>query len=100
PTCRPLPDLAHELATQAGFTCFAVGHHAARGGDDRGAHAAHHAGDGVLVHVTTAARRAHAPDAGDHAGVVTGVLEVDAEDALLLVLDQLVVVHVALAQQN
>src|SRR5262249_10941528 len=43
---------------------------------------------------------AHALDARDHAVVVARVLEVDAEDTLLAVLDHLEIVDEALAQQH
>src|SRR5215218_6075206 len=46
-----LPDLRDDLAADALPAGVVAGHHATRGGDDRGAHAAEHLGDGAGVHV-------------------------------------------------
>src|SRR5262245_6685402 len=96
----PLPDVAHELAPEARFARLAVGHDALRCGQDRGAEAAHHLRDAVLGHVHAAPGGAHALESRDHRRLVLGVLEIDPQHALTIVLDDLVVVDETLAQQH
>src|SRR5206468_11476380 len=96
----PLPDLAHELAAESGFACFAVGHDALGCRNDGRAEAAHHLENAVLRHVHPPPRGADPPQAADHRSLVGGVLEVNAQHALALVVDELEVVDVALAQQH
>src|SRR5207249_4133046 len=96
----PLPEPAQQLAAESGFASFAFGHESARGRQDRGAETAHHARDLVSTHVHPASGTAHALNAGDHARVLARILEIDAQHALLAVLDDLVVVDETLAQQH
>src|SRR5207249_7770654 len=62
-----LPYIANQLATQALLARLHAGHHAARGGDNRRAHAAEDARDFRRAHITPQARLAHPLQAGDDA---------------------------------
>src|SRR5580692_7560820 len=73
----PLPDLREDLAADAGGARVVAGHHAARGGDDRGAHAAEHLGDVLGVGVGAPPGAGYAAQAGDRRASVLGVLQPD-----------------------
>src|SRR5436190_12488821 len=68
----PLSDDAEHFAAETVGARLAIGHHAARGRQDRDAQAVHHARDVVASHVDAQARLRDALDALDHrtAGVV------------------------------
>src|SRR5688572_17826056 len=70
-----LPDLGDDLAADARLARVVAGHHAARRGQDRGAHAAEHLGDVLRVDVGPLARARDAPDPRDHRRAVLGVLQ-------------------------
>src|SRR4051812_39651701 len=63
---RDRPDLRADLAADALPAGVVAGHHATRGRDDRGAHAAEHLGDGAGVHVGPLAGTRDALQARDH----------------------------------
>src|ERR1039458_7866260 len=71
------PDLRQDLAADARGARVVAGHHAVRGRDDRGAHAAEHLGDVLGVDVRAPARTRRAPQPGDRRAAVLGVLQAD-----------------------
>src|SRR5437588_8592264 len=71
------PDEADDLAADALLLGAAAGHHAARGGQDRDAHAAEDARQAVLARVDATARLGDALEPGDDAPVAAAVLELD-----------------------
>src|SRR5688572_3629327 len=97
---RSLPDVDEDLAAHAFPGRAAPGHEAAGGGQDVDAQAAVHAGDLVLAAVDPAAGTADPLQVRDHALHARAVLEVHAQDALLVVLRHLEVGHVALVLQD
>src|SRR5262245_28388546 len=96
----PLPDLEDDLAAEARVARLTVGHQSTRGGNDGGAHAAHHLRDGGLADVHATARRAHPANAGDDGGVVRGVAQVDPQGVAPFALDHLEIVDVALLHEH
>src|SRR5687768_2959356 len=95
-----LPDVDEDLAAHALAGRALPRHEAARGGQDVDAQAAVHAGDLVLPAVDAAARSADPLQVGDHALHARAVLQVHAQDALLVVLGQPVVGDVALVLED
>src|SRR3954469_25956136 len=67
-----LPDLRDKLAADAVAACVGPGREAARGGNDRGAHAAEHGRDVARVHVDAATRLGNALDSRDDGGAALG----------------------------
>src|SRR5688572_9641274 len=96
----PLPDLRQELAAEARRAGLLVGHDSLRGREDGRAEPAEDPRDVRLLDVHPAAGGAHALEARDHALVLDRVLEVDAEDSLLGILDHLEVADVLLPQEK
>src|SRR4249920_1864009 len=96
----PLPDLAHELAAEAGVAGLAVGHEPLRRRQQGGTQPAHDARDLVARDIHAASRRAHALEPGDDRRLVGGVLEIDPQHALAPIVDDLEIVDEALAQQH
>src|SRR5262249_3005855 len=94
------PHVADDLATHAFAGRGLAGHDPARGGEDVDAQSAVHAGDVVLPAVDAATGPADALQIGDHALHAGAVLQVHAEDALLVVLDALEVGDVALVLED
>src|SRR5438067_1588797 len=90
------PDEADDLAADALLFGAAAGHHAARGGQDRDAHAAEDARQAVLARVDATARLGDALEPGDDALAVAAVLELDDEVVEALALLDAVVADVAL----
>src|SRR5262245_7161104 len=90
---------AQHFAADTQAARLAVGHHAARGGDDRHAEAVHHLGQLVLLAVDAQPRAADALDLLDHrlAGVV---LEADLELGLALGVAQREALDIALVLQH
>src|SRR5689334_2661382 len=95
-----LPDLREDLAAEAGRTGLLVGHETLRGREDRRAETAQDAGDVGLPHVDAPSRRADALEPREDRAVVRRVLEIDAKDPLLGILDALEVRDVLLTQQE
>src|SRR6185295_14747982 len=95
-----LPDAAEVLATESLVARFDVGHDAAGRGHDGGAHAALHLRNGVPAQVDAASGLAHALDPLDDALLLGVILEIDADQALLLVVDRLVIVDELLLEQQ
>src|SRR5216684_6706563 len=81
-----LPDLAKNFAADAALDGFLSGQHALGSRDDGQAEAAEHARDLLLVAVDTAARARDALDAVNDRLAVRGVLQLDPERSLRLVL--------------
>src|SRR4051812_7728408 len=75
------PNPRHQLAAHARAARVVAGHHAARGGDDRGAHAAEDLGHVVGADVPPATRPGEPLDAADHRLAVLGVLQPHAKGA-------------------
>src|SRR3954463_8976274 len=100
---RDLPDLRDDLAADALPAGVVAGHHATRGRDDRGAHAAEHLGDGAGVHVGPLAGTRDALQARDHRLAALRVLQPD-EDAVAgapgLAGNDLVALDVALLRED
>src|SRR4051812_42851289 len=67
------PDLRHQLAAHARPAGVVPGHDAARGGDDRGSHAAEDLGHVVRAHILPPAGPGDALHAADHRLAVFGV---------------------------
>src|SRR5882672_2471392 len=95
-----LPDAAKVLAAQPFVARFDIGHDAARRGDDGGPHAPLDFGYFVAAQVHAASGLAHALDPLDDASLLGVILEIDAENALLLVVDRLVVVDELLLEEQ
>src|SRR5436190_4613479 len=93
---RSSPDETDHFAADALLLGRAARHHAARGGQDRDAHAAEDARQAVLARVDAPARLGDALEAGDHALAVAPVLEVDDEVVEAFALLDVVVADVAL----
>jgi hypothetical protein len=89
----PLPDEREELAASLGGARVTVGHHALRRGEDRHAQPIADARDLVALDVPAQSRLRDARQLADHRLVLV-VLQVDAQDAVLLVVQQLEVVDV------
>src|SRR3954468_7758292 len=83
-----LPDEANDLAADPALLRGPAGHHAARGGQDRGSHAAEHARHAVLARVDAAARLGDPLQVRDHALAAAAVLELDHE-----VVERLTLLH-------
>ena len=98
-----LPDLRDELSADALLAGVVAGHHASRGGHDRGAHAAEHLGHRLRVDVGPLAGARDALQAGDDGLAALRVLQLD-EDAVAgspgLARDDLVSLDVALLREN
>src|SRR5215475_835673 len=84
-----LPHLREDLAAEAGRAGLLVGHETLRGRKDRRAEPAEHARDVGLLHVDAPPRRRDPLEAREDRAVVRRVLEVDAKDPLLRVVDAL-----------
>ena len=95
-----LPDAAEDFAARPELLAGPAGHDAAGRRDDDEAQAVQDLGDGIPGAVDPAARRADPLEAADDAPVVLGVLERHVEDALFLVVDDLVVLDVALVLED
>src|ERR1700689_995738 len=76
----PLPDLRQDLAADAGDARVVAGHDTLGGGDDGGAHAALHLGDGARVDIGAPPGTRDAAQPGDGRAAVVGVLEADLDD--------------------
>src|SRR3954447_8021705 len=74
-----LPHVGEDLPADALLGRRTVGHHAARGRDQRDTEAAHHARQLTAAAVQPPARRGHPADAGDRPLLARPVLEPDAE---------------------
>src|SRR3954447_15395211 len=81
----PLPDLGHDLATDALLACLVTGHDAVGRRDDGGAHAALDLAHAVGAGVVALAGARHAAQAGDGRTAVLGVLERHADDLARMV---------------
>src|SRR3954462_772417 len=75
-----LPDVRDHFAAHAPLLGLVAGHHADRGGEDRGAHAAQHAGDLAVRHVAAAPWTGHPPQARHDGAPAVGVLQLDPDD--------------------
>src|SRR6266850_2725751 len=95
-----LPDAKEVLATEPLVPRFDIGHDAARRRDDRRPHPTPYLGNLVAAQIEAASGLAHALDPLDDASLLGVVLEIDAEKALLLVVDRLVVVDELLLEQE
>src|ERR1700733_10791228 len=73
------PDVGDDLAADALGAGFVAGHHANRGGDDRGSGPALHSRHVLVVDVAAAAGTGDALDAKDDRTPILGVLEADAD---------------------
>src|SRR5215218_1736967 len=75
-----LPDVRDHFAAHAPMLGLVAGHHADRGGQDRGAHAAHHARDLAVRDIAAAPRAGHAPQTRDDGAPAVRVLQLDPDD--------------------
>src|SRR5262249_40390355 len=91
-----LPDVRQHFAADLLLAAFAVSDDATRRRQDGDAHATQDGRNLVLGHIDPASRPRHAHQAGDHLLVTGAVLEVDPQDALLVILDEPVVLDEAL----
>src|ERR1044071_121011 len=91
-----LPDETDDLAADPALLRGPAGHHAARGGQDCGPHAAEHARHPVLPCVDAPARLGDPLQVSDHALAAAAVLELDDERVERLALLDAVVPDVAL----
>src|SRR4051812_28282755 len=74
------PDLRHDLAAHAGLARLVAGHHAARGGDDRGPHAALDLADAAGGRVMALAGARDAAQPADGRAAVLRVLQAHADE--------------------
>src|SRR5215210_396873 len=81
-----LPDERDDFAADARGAGLVTGHHAARGGHDRGSHPALDLRDAALVDVEALARARGALEAADGARAILGVLQADAQQLAGMVL--------------
>src|SRR6267142_6359866 len=79
----PLPHVGEDFAADLLLARLAVGEHAARGRQQRHAHAGQDRGNLVVGDVHAAAGRGHPHQARDHLLVAGAVLEIDAQHVLL-----------------
>src|SRR5580765_598636 len=93
---RLSPYEADDLAADAALLRGPAGHHAARGGQDRGSHAAEYARHPVLARVDAPARLGDPLQVSDHALTAAAVLELDDERVERLALLDAVAADVAL----
>src|SRR5262245_19031132 len=96
----PLPDVRQDFATHLLSPALPVGHDTARRGQDGDAHAAQNGRDLVLPDIDAPAGPGHTDQTGDHLLVPSSVLEIHAEDALLLVLDEPVILDESLVLEE
>src|SRR3954447_21382455 len=73
------PDVRDDFAADARSASLVAGHHAPRGGQDRGAHSAQHLRYLRVVHVGAATGLRDALHPGDDGRAVLGVLQLDAQ---------------------
>src|SRR5215470_112693 len=95
-----LPHEGEDFAPDPLLARLAVGDHAARGGDERHAHAAEDRGDLVVGDVDAAAWRRHPHQPRDHPLVAGAVLEIDAQRVLLVVVQHAEVLDEPLVLQQ
>src|SRR5579864_7462470 len=95
-----LPNLAQEFAAHAFLAGGLAGHDSARRGKNRDAHAAHDWTNAVLADVTAAAGPRNALQIREHAALVAGVAEKDAQDFLFVLVHHFVGGNVALFLQD
>src|SRR5262245_11589736 len=95
-----LPDEGDHLAADAALSGGAVGDEPARGGQNRGAHAAENARQTILARVDAASGLGDALEIGDHTLPAPAVLEVDDEVVERLAALDVEVLDVALVLQK
>src|SRR5487761_122984 len=95
-----LPNLAQKFAAHAFFPGGLAGHDSARRGKNRDAHAADDGANGALANVTAAAGTRYALQIRQHAALVAGVAEKDAQHLVLVLVDDFVRRDVAFFLQH
>src|SRR5262249_48687037 len=100
PRRMALADVAEDLPAHLGLAGLAVREHAPRRGQDRHAHATQHARNPVRAHVEAPPGLRDSPEPADHPLLPRAVLQVDAEDPLVLVLDEAEVLDEPLLLQD
>src|SRR5438034_2148716 len=94
------PHVGEDFAAHLLLARLAVGHDTPGRGHDRHAHAAEDGRDRVVTDVDPPSRRGHAHQPRDHLLVGRAVFQIDAERALLLVLEHAEVLDEALALED
>src|SRR5262245_56267414 len=95
-----LPHVREHFAAQLLLATFPVCHDTTRRGEDRHTHTTEDRRDLVLADVDPPSRSRHPHEAGDHLLVPRAILQIDAQRALLRVLDEPVVLDEAFLFQQ